>query len=48
MKELKQEFILDFLKKNNCSFDFVAVMPPENMDQVRREFENFFGGFEYQ
>jgi len=35
------------VKKNNCNFDFVAVMPPDASADVKRDFEGFFNGFHY-
>lgn len=36
------------VKKNNCSFDFVCISPPENYLDAVGDFERFFYGFHYE
>jgi hypothetical protein len=36
------------VKKDGCSFDFVAVAPPGAPEDVTRDFEGFFRGFHYE
>lgn len=35
------------LKKNNCSFNMAAIVPPEELSAVMPDFETFVGGFHY-
>lgn len=36
------------IKKNNCAFNMVAIMPPEEVPSVTPVFEEFYGGFHYE
>lgn len=36
------------VNKNNCAFDFIAVMPPDQVANVQPVFEDFFNGFHYE
>jgi len=36
------------VNKNNCAFDFIAVMPPDQVANVQPIFEEFFNGFHYE
>jgi hypothetical protein len=35
------------IKKDNCAFDMVAIMPPGEVPNVTPVFEDFFNGFRY-
>lgn len=35
------------IKKNNCTFDFIYISPPENYDGGVRGFEVFYNGFKF-
>ncbi|OGQ49139.1 MAG: hypothetical protein A3I09_01930 [Deltaproteobacteria bacterium RIFCSPLOWO2_02_FULL_47_10] len=35
------------VKKNNCTFDFIYISPPENYDGGVADFENFYIGFSF-
>ncbi|MBF0491316.1 MAG: hypothetical protein HQM15_00860 [Deltaproteobacteria bacterium] len=43
-------FVLDtvVIKKDNCLFDFALVVPPENYEGVKKEFEGFYSGFHFE
>lgn len=47
MDGLPVELLTVVVKKNLCSFDFVAVMPPDHESQVEEDFTHFYNGFEY-
>lgn len=36
------------IKKNGCVFDLYAIMPPDEVEAVERDFELFYLGFRYE